>query len=158
MERFPFFVVPIDIAGYISADPVYTGAALFFGGEEMLNKIFLYIGAGLPFVWGISHLIPTRSVVEGFGSISQDNKRIITMEWITEAIALIALGILVLIVTLLDYGNPIAIAVYWIVIATLNALSLVSIFTGFRVHFLPYRLCPFIFTGSSIFILLGLLL
>ena len=48
----------------------------------MPNQILLYIGAALPFLWGISHLFPTASVVKGFGNISADNKNIITMEYI----------------------------------------------------------------------------
>jgi len=40
----------------------------------------------------------------------------------------------------------------------LNALSLVSLFTGFKVNFVAFKLCPVIFTGASILILLGILL
>jgi hypothetical protein len=40
----------------------------------------------------------------------------------------------------------------------LNALSLISLLTGFRVDFIFFRLCPVIFTGSSILLLLGTLL
>ena len=47
----------------------------------MLNQILLYLGAFFTFAWGVAHLFPTnKSVVKGFGDISQDNKRIITME------------------------------------------------------------------------------
>ena len=42
----------------------------------------LYVGAGLTALWGIAHLVPTKSVVDGFGDISEDNRHIITMEWI----------------------------------------------------------------------------
>lgn len=124
----------------------------------MVNRILLYIGSILPFIWGVAHLFPTKSVVAGFGPISKDNTRIITMEWITEGVALIFLGAIVFVVTLVGYRSPVARAVCWIVFTALNTLSVVSIFTGFRVNFLPFRMCPFIFTGGSIFILLGLLL
>jgi hypothetical protein len=80
------------------------------------------------------------------------------MEWITEGVALIFLGAMVFAVTQVDYTSTVSHIVYWIAFAALNALSVVSIFTGFRVNFLPFRMCPFIFTGGSIFILLGLLL
>ena len=60
----------------------------------MLNQILLYLGALLPLGWGIAHLSPTKAVVAGFGEISIDNRRIITMEWITEGVALIFLGAL----------------------------------------------------------------
>jgi len=34
----------------------------------------------------------------------------------------------------------------------------VSLFTGFKVDFILFKLCPVIFTGASILILLGILL
>ncbi len=60
----------------------------------MLNQVALYSGSAFIAFWGIAHLFPTRSVVSGFGGISVDNKRIITMEWIVEGIALIFIGFL----------------------------------------------------------------
>ena len=55
----------------------------------MFNLILLYSGSAFISLWGVAHLFPTRSVVSDFEEISLDNKRIITMEWITEGIALI---------------------------------------------------------------------
>ena len=123
----------------------------------MAGRILLYIGSAIPFLWGVSHLFPTKSVVKGFGDISEDNARIITMEWITEGVALAFIAAVVFLVTVIDPDSSISIAVYWASFATLNILSVVSLFTGFRIHFLPFRLCPFIFTGSSIAILIGML-
>jgi hypothetical protein len=37
----------------------------------------------------------------------------------------------------------------------LNTLSVISLLTGFKVSFLPFKLCPVIFTTASILILLG---
>jgi hypothetical protein len=121
----------------------------------MLNHILLYVASALPLIWGISHLFPTKSVVEGFGDISPDNKRIIMMEWIIEGVFLIFIGVLVASMAYADYSNTIARVVYWLSFVLLNTLSVVSIFTGFRVNFLPFKLCPFIFTSSSILIILG---
>ncbi len=121
----------------------------------MSNHILLYVGSALPLLWGIAHLFPTGSVVEGFGDISLENKRIIMMEWIIEGVALIFIGFLVASVTHLDYTSSISRTIYWLSFAMLNTLSLVSVFTGFRVGFLPFKLCPFIFTTSSILIVLG---
>ena len=121
----------------------------------MLNHVLLYVGSALPFIWGISHLFPTKSVVEGFGDISFDNKRIIMMEWIIEGVSLVFIGILVASLAYTDYSHTISRLVYWISFAVLNALSVVSLFTGFKVDFLPFKLCPFIFTSSSILIILG---
>jgi hypothetical protein len=97
-------------------------------------------------------------VVAGFGEISQDNQRIITMEWIVEGVCLIFIGLLAAVVTLVDHSSMLARAVYWVCFTELNVLSLVSLFTGFKIHFLPFKLCPVIFTGSSVLILLGVLL
>lgn len=75
-----------------------------------------------------------------------------------EGVCLIFIGLLVAAVTLADRGSSAARAVYWISIAELNVLSVVSLFTGFKVKFVPFKLCPVIFTGSSVLILLGNLL
>jgi hypothetical protein len=124
----------------------------------MISQILLYLGAFFTSAWGVSHLFPTRSVVKGFGEISQDNRHIITMEWIVEGVSLIFIGLLVAAVTSVDRSSALARAVYWICFAELNVLSIVSLFTGFKINFLPFKLCPLIFTGSSILILLGSLL
>lgn len=124
----------------------------------MIGNSFLYLASLLIVVWGVTHLFPTKNVVRGFGAISLDNQRIITMEWITEGAALIFIGVLTAAVTLVDPASWAIRTVYWLSIVMLNAMSIISLFTGFRVNFLPYRLCPIIFTGSSILILLGMYL
>jgi hypothetical protein len=121
----------------------------------MFNQILLYLGAALPLFWGIAHLFPTKSVVKGFGDISLDNQRIITMEWIVEGVSLIFIGTLVAVVTYMDYTSGTSRAVYWISCIALNTLSVVSLFTGFRVKFIPFKLCPVIFTTAAILMLLG---
>ena len=121
----------------------------------MINIVLLYIGAGLTAIWGIAHLIPTSSVVKGFGEISKDNKNIITMEWIVEGVSLIFIGTLVVLVTVVNPSNDVSLAVYACSAICLIVLALVSIFTGFKVKFLPFRLCPFIFTISAALILVG---
>ena len=121
----------------------------------MSGSILSYIGSFLALAWGIAHLFPTRSVVSAFGEISADNRRIIKMEWITEGVALIFIGVLVAMVTYLDRSSLLCRAVYWTTFACLNTLSIVSIFTGFRNSFIAFKLCPFVFTGSSILIMTG---
>ena len=121
----------------------------------MTDQILLYIGSALTVVWEIAHLFPTKSVIQGFGDISLDNKRILTMEWIIEGIALIFIGVLVSTVTVIDPASVVSKMVYVISICELLVLAVVSLFTGFRVSFLPFKLCPFIFTASSVLILIG---
>lgn len=121
----------------------------------MFNQILLYLGAGLTVIWGIAHLLPTKSVVQGFGEISKDNKQIITMEWISEGVGLILIGILVVTVTAIDASTVVSKSVYIISSVGLLAFATVSLFTGFKVKFLPFKLCPLIFTLSAILILVG---
>jgi hypothetical protein len=121
----------------------------------MHGAILSYIGSFLLLAWGIAHLFPTRTVVSAFGQISADNRRIITMEWINEGVALIFIGVLVAMVTYLDGSSLMCRTVYWATFACLNILSIVSIFTGFRNAFIAFKLCPLLFTGSSVLIMLG---
>lgn len=125
-------------------------------GNQMVNQMLLYAAAALPLVWGIAHLFPTRNVVAGFGEISLDNRRIITMEWINEAVALIFVAAVLFVVTWIDHTSPSARAIYWLSVIALNTLSVISLGTAFRIDFLPYKLCPVFFTSSSILILLGM--
>jgi hypothetical protein len=127
-------------------------------GEPMINLVCLYLGAVLAGMWGIAHLIPTSSVVGGFGAISEDNQRIITMEWIVEGVSLIFIGSVVAAAALVDPIGSGSRAVYLISVIGLLILAVVSLFTGFKVRFLPFRLCPFIFMASALLVVIGGLL
>jgi len=123
----------------------------------MAEQILFYAAGFLPFFWGVAHLLPTAAVVRGFGDISPDNKRILTMEWIVEGVALVFIGALVATVTAVDHSSAAARAVYILCIIVLDVLAGVSLLTGFRVGMLPFKLCPVIFTAASILILAGML-
>lgn len=123
----------------------------------MSDAVLFYLGGAIPIVWGLAHLFPTRSVVSGFGDLSDANRRIITMEWLTEGVALVALGGIVCLVTAIDPESAVSQAVYWSVVLALNTLSVISGFTGARIDFLPFRLCPVVFTGSSLLLVIALL-
>ena len=120
-----------------------------------MSQVLLYLGAIIIGMWGIAHLIPTKNVVAGFGDISEDNRNIITMEWIVEGISLIFIGALVGMVTFIDPIGELPRATYAVVVAGLFVLAIVSLFTGFRVKFLPFRLCPFVLTISAALIFVG---
>ncbi len=106
-----------------------------------MNAVLLYVAAALTDVWRISHVAATRGVVKGFGELTVDNRRIVTMEWMTEGVALISLGAFVVTVTAVDASAAAATATYSVAIGTLVALAIRSLFTGFRIAFLPFRLC-----------------
>ena len=121
----------------------------------MINQILLYLGSAFIAFWGIAHLFPTRSVVSGFGDISVNNKRIITMEWIIEGVALIFIGSINAILTAIDHTSSISLVIYFSSVVVLIVLAFVSFFTGFRISFLPFKLCPVIFITSAVLIILG---
>ena len=122
----------------------------------MAFEILLYIGAIIVIFWGISHLMFTVGVVKNFGEISKNNRLVITMEWIMEGLLMIFISLLIVLITILGgASNPVSIYVYWISAIMLFIMAIVSILTGARVNFPPYRLCPIIFTLSAILILIG---
>ena len=120
-----------------------------------MGKLLLFSSAVLSIVWGCAHLIPTNKVVESFGDIGKDNQLIIAMGWIIEGIFLIFIGILVGIMTIADHTDPIATIVYFLSADVLVVLAVISLFTGFKVRQLPYKLCPVIFSISAVMIFLG---
>ena len=110
-----------------------------------MNPILLFIAAGVTALWGIAHLFATKGAVESFGNISADSRRILTMEWIAEGVALISMAAFVAVAAGIDPLAPVSSAVFAVAIGTLVTLAIVSLSTGFRVSFLPYKLCPAIF-------------
>ncbi len=124
----------------------------------MLNEVLLYTGSSLIVIWGVAHLIPTKAIVKGFGSISEDNKRIIAMESIAEGITLIFLGVLVLLVTILGgYQNTVSTVVLWACAIILVVMAMLTALTGARTPILPYKICPFVKTAAAILFILGVL-
>jgi len=120
-----------------------------------MQSASLYLGAALTALWGVAHLFATKGVVAGFGDMTIDNRRIVTMEWIVEGVALVSIAAFVLGATLIDAQTEVSKSVYAVAVGSLVVLTLVSIFTGFRIAFLPFRLCPFIFGGSAALIAWG---
>jgi hypothetical protein len=125
------------------------------GGTNLNMQILTYAASFVLCGWGVAHLFPTRNIVRGFGEISADNKRIITMEWITEGVALVFIGFVVAATTYLDGASILSKVIYSSTIVVLCVLSVVSVFTGFRNSFVAFKLCPVIFTGSSIMMIVG---
>lgn len=121
----------------------------------MNSELIIYLGSAMPFLWGVAHLLPTSSVVRGFGEIGVDNKNIITMEWVTEGVALMFIGTIVFMVTAIDPRATVSSYVYVTSSGCLVVLAIVSLCTGFNIAFLPFKLCPLIFLSSATLILLG---
>ena len=120
----------------------------------MLSNILLYVGSIVIILWGIAHIIPTRSVVSSFGSISADNKRIITMEWAAEGLALCFIGVLVLLVTALGgVQNTASHVVFRTSAAMLIIMAGWTALTGAKTAIIPIKVCPFVKTAVAILFL-----
>ena len=120
----------------------------------MINDILLYAGAGVIFLWGAAHVAPTRGVVAGFGELSPDNRRIITMEWVAEGLALCFVGVLVFLTRILLNGEA-GRVVYLASAAFLLVLAVLSSFTGARTSIVPMKLCPYVKTTAAAAFILG---
>lgn len=122
----------------------------------MRAKNLLFIAAGIVTLWGIGHLVPTANIVKGFGTISPDNVRIITMEWIAEGVTLVFLGVLVGLVTIVDdLESQLAKLVYTSVAVMLLVMASVTLFTGAQTAIIPIKICPVIKSLSAVLILFG---
>jgi len=77
------------------------------------------------------------------------------MEWVTEGVALIFLGTIVATVTFVAPRAVVSGYIYLISSGCLVVLAIVSLSTGFKISFLPFKLCPVIFLSSAILMLLG---
>ena len=124
----------------------------------MAGQVLLYVGAAITIIWGVAHLFPTKSVVKGFGDISTDNKHIITMEWIIEGVALIFIGFIVAGASIIGIDHKVSVFVFFSSSVMLIVLAVISLFTGFKVNFLPFKLCPAIFSASALLIMIGWLM
>jgi len=120
-----------------------------------VHQALLYTASVITALWGVAHLLATRGVVAGFTDLTPDNKRIITMEWIVEGVALISMAAFVACATAIEPESAVSSVVHAVAASTLIVLAIVSLFTGFRVAFLPFRLCPFVFGLSAALIAWG---
>ena len=116
----------------------------------------LHLGAAIVVAWGIAHIVPTKAVVRGFGPISPDNRRIITMEWVAEGLALIFVGLITLIVAMSAApGDATALLVFRLCAAALSVLAIWTLMAGFQTSVLPIRICPIVLMTAAALILCG---
>jgi hypothetical protein len=122
----------------------------------MAADIVLYVGSIAVTLWGIAHVLPTRSVVAGFGPMSRDNRRIITMEWIAEGLTLCFIGLLVLLITALDGSqDSVSRHVYRISAVMLIIMAGLTLLTGARTSIVPIKVCPIVKTTVAALFLVG---
>lgn len=118
-----------------------------------MNETVIYVGSAMIILWGIGHLAASKSVVSGFSSVSADNFRVITMEWIAEGMALCFVGTVAALATFVDGAG--AEAVVWACVVMLVLMAILSMFTGARTSILPMRICPFVKLSVAVLYSLG---
>ena len=115
-----------------------------------MADVFALVAAGIVFLWGVSHVIPTRQVVAGFGDISEDNRRIITMEWVAEGLSFVFVAVLIVAVTW--SGETLEAAedlVYRVSSGFLVAIGVWTAMTGARTGVIWFKACPVVMSISS---------
>ncbi len=117
-----------------------------------MDSLLLYAGSLLIIVWGAAHIFPTRNVVAGFGDLSLDNRRLLTMEWVAEGMVLIFIGLLVLMMVATQGPDGSAEQlVYRLAAAMLLIMAAWTAVTGARTSILPIKICPVIKTTVALF-------
>jgi hypothetical protein len=106
-----------------------------------MNEILLYIGSIVIILWGIAHILPTKAIVNSFGEISEDNRKVLTMELIAEGLTLIFLGVLSLLLTLsVGVQDKTAGIVYLACAVMLLVMAVLTVMTGARTPTIWYKL------------------
>lgn len=124
-----------------------------------MRDLLLYTGSAAIAFWGVMHLVKTRAVLAGFEPLSNDNRLVLTMEWILEGVTLCFVAALVAAVTLLAGSETsVAILVYRASGLMMIVMAGVSLLTGARASPLPYKLCPPIFTSVAVLYLVASML
>jgi hypothetical protein len=101
---------------------------------------FAYVAAALVFAWGTAHLVPTKRVVAGFGDIGADNRRVLTMEWVAEGLAMLFVAVLVALTA--ASSTEAAQLVYPTAAGFLVVLGVWTAFTGARTPVVWFKACP----------------
>ena len=124
-----------------------------------MNETLLYVGSSVIILWGTAHIIPTRAIVNGFGEISEDNRKVLTMELIAEGLTLIFLGVLPLLVTVLvGIQDRTAGIVYLACAVMLLVMAVLTGVTGARTSTIWYRICPAVKTIVAALFILSMML
>lgn len=109
-----------------------------------------YLAAAIVLGWGVSHIIPTQRVVAGFENLSNDNRYIITMEWVAEGLSFIFLAALVGAITWSSGAADAAQAlVYRVSAGFLISVGVWTALTGARTGVIWFKMCPVVMATAS---------
>jgi hypothetical protein len=109
----------------------------------MVSGIPTYASAAIAVGWGVACLAPTRAVVSGFGELAAGNRLILTMEWVSEGVTLIFVGVLVAVVGSVGAAtDQLATAIKGLAAGMLVAMAVLTATTGARSDVVFSRSAP----------------
>jgi hypothetical protein len=112
--------------------------------------VLVYLAAGVLALWGVSHLVPTRTVVASFGDIGVDNRRILTMEWVAEGVVYVFLAALVSVAISVDGAGSRAVdGALYVCAGLLVAIAGLTLATGARTPVVWFKVCPAVLTTAA---------
>ncbi|MEU5509065.1 hypothetical protein ACFTZ8_10245 [Streptomyces fungicidicus] len=120
-----------------------------------MEEVLAYMAAGMVGLWGVSHAIPTRAVVAGFGEISTDSRRALVQEWLAEAVTMWSLAALIIVVTAVGGGTSVADWTYCAIAGALLVLAVLTALTGARTSVIWFKICPVLLTSSAALLLVA---
>jgi hypothetical protein len=110
----------------------------------------IYAGACIAAAWGGAHALPVRRVVAGFEPLTEENRRILTMAWIAEALTLVFLGVLAAVVApAAAAGDQMGRLVCSACAGMLIVMAVWTRLTGGRTGRLAMRVCPLVKTVAA---------
>ena len=115
-----------------------------------MRDVLAYVAAVITAAWGIAHVIPTRDVIAGFEPVSPDNRRIITQEWVAEAVTMWATAGVIIAATAASANSDATTWVYRVVAVALVALATLTALTGGRTRVVWFKVCTVLLTGSAV--------
>lgn len=121
-----------------------------------MKELLVYTGLIVVFLWGVGHLIPTRSIVAGFGDLKTENRRILVMEWVAEGLTLCFIAVLGALVAFMDgLAYPVGRIVIRAAAVMLLVMAGLTAFTGSRTSIGPMKVCPIVKSVAAILYLAG---
>ncbi len=122
----------------------------------MGHTALVYAGAGVAAAWGVAHALPVRRVVAGFAPLTEDNRRILTMAWISEALALLFVGVIgALAAPAAASGDRLGRLVIVACAGMLLVMAAWTRVTAGRNRQLAFRLCPLVKTVAAALLWVG---
>lgn len=115
-----------------------------------MTAALAFVAAVLVALWGVAHAIPTRQVIAGFEPIEPDNRRILTQEWLAEAVTMWGIAAIVVAATIAGSDTSVAAWVYRAGAALLIGLAVLTATTGGRTNVIWFKICPVLLTASAV--------